>query len=83
MTPGKQNTGGTVTIAFSSGPDYEKPKDADKDNVYEVTLVVTDNSGNRDELDVTVKVINSTEDNRPGDGDDREPAAGGCHQVDG
>ena len=43
------------------------------DNVYEVTIVVKDGTvdidGNahRDELPVTVKVINSAEDNKPGE----------------
>ena len=47
-------------------PDFDKPRDANKDNVYEVTLVVTDPLGKRGTYNVTVKVINSTEDNRPG-----------------
>ena len=52
---------------YPNFPDFENPRDANKDNVYEVTIVVTDSTlVNRDELDVTVKVINSTEDNRPG-----------------
>ena len=59
------------------------------DNVYEVTIVVTDGTYDmegelhRDELDVTVKVLNSTDDNVPGDGVVLEPAAGGCHCVNG
>ena len=55
-----------ATLAFGSGPDFEAPGDANKDNVYEVTIVVTDNTDLADELDVTVKVINSTDDNEPG-----------------
>ena len=52
---------------YPNFPDFENERDANKDNVYEVTIVVTDSTLiNRDELDVTVKVINSTEDNRPG-----------------
>ena len=57
----------------SESPDFEKPGDLDEDNVYEVTIVVKDGTvdmnGNphRDELPVTVKVINSTEDNEPGE----------------
>ena len=44
-----------------------KARSNSNNNVYEVTLVVTDqNSGLRDELPVTVKVINSGEDNEPG-----------------
>ena len=47
-------------------PDFEKPGDANKDNVYEVTLVVTDSLGKTGTYNVTVKVINSTEDNKAG-----------------
>ena len=69
-----------ATLAFDPtkfadkvGPDHEKPEDKNKDNVYEVTIVVEDGTvdmyGNphRDELPVTVKVINSTEDNKAGE----------------
>ena len=65
--------GPSATLRFRSPPDHEKPGDLDKDNVYEVTIVVKDGTvdmnGNphRDELPVTVKVINSTEDNVPGE----------------
>ena len=59
-------TGATATLAFWVGPDFEKPWDTNKDNVYEVTLVVTDSVGETGEYDVTVKVINSTDDNKPG-----------------
>ena len=65
--------GPSATLKFWIRPDFEKPRDKDKDNVYEVTIVVTDGTvdmyGNphRDELPVTVKVINSTEDNEAGE----------------
>ena len=53
---------------FDNFPDFENPRDKNRDNVYEITIVVTDSTlVNRDELDVTVKVINSTEDNRAGE----------------
>ena len=55
-----------ATLAFAEGPDFEKPWNKNTDQVYEVTIVVTDSVGNTDELPVTVKVINSTEDNKPG-----------------
>ena len=64
----------TATLSFNppssdpNFPDFENPMDKNGDNVYEVTIVITDSTFvNRDELDVTVKVINSTEDNRPGE----------------
>ena len=62
------NDGEMATLAFDEGPDFEMPGDANENNVYEVTIVVTDSTGaNMDTRDVTVKVINSTEDNTPGE----------------
>ena len=66
ITVGTTTTGPMATLVFMTGPNFEKPWDEDEDNVYEVTIVATDPTGNSDELDVTVKVINSTEDNEPG-----------------
>ena len=72
---GLQNIGETARLAFRPAtvegmpyfvPDFEKPGDVNKDNVYEVTLVVTDSLGKTGTYNVTVKVINSTEDNKPG-----------------
>ena len=74
------STGGDIVsgkkkLAFKDKegfPDFENPEDKNKDNVYEVTLVVEDSTvdkqgkPHKDELNVTVKVINSTEDNEPG-----------------
>ena len=64
----------TAKLSFSpkppgtNFPDFENPMDKNGDNVYEVTIVITDSTlVNRDELDVTVKVINRTDDNRPGE----------------
>lgn len=54
-------------LAFKKGPNWEDPKDANKDNVYEVTIIATDGEELTDELPVTVKVINSTEDNKAGE----------------
>ena len=45
-----EDTGGTNTLAFKANPNYESPGDSGGDNVYEVTLVVTDSKGNTDEL---------------------------------
>ena len=55
-------TGATRILSFKANPDYESPGDSGGDNVYEVTLVVTDSKGNSDEQDVTVKVTNIEED---------------------
>ncbi len=46
----------TGTVAFASGPDFEAPADADGDNVYELTLVVTDEHGASDSVALTVAV---------------------------
>ena len=54
-------TGATRTLSFKANPDYESPGDSGGDNVYEVTVVVTDSKGNSDEQDVTVKVTNIEE----------------------
>ena len=67
-------------LSFKANPDYESPGDSGGDNVYEVTLVVTDSKGNSDEQDVTVKVTNIEE-----DGGDHllDPAAAGWLPGDG
>ena len=54
--------GATRTLSFKEEPDYESPGDSGRDNVYEVTVKVTDSKGNSDEKDVTVKVTNVEED---------------------
>ena len=68
------------TLAFKANPDYESPGDSGGDNVYEVTLVVTDSKGNSDERDVTVKVTNIEED---WNGHPLHPAAAGWFPGDG
>ena len=45
-----------------STPDYESPGDANRDNDYELTVVVSDGKGNNDEHEVTVSVTNFAED---------------------
>ena len=44
-------------IRFKNAPDFEYPGDANRDNVYKVTLVATDGSG-RDEHRVSIFVMN-------------------------
>ena len=48
-------------LTFKAKPDYEKPGDANTDNVYEVTVVATDSHGNRGTMDVKVTVTNEEE----------------------
>ena len=52
---------GRGVLAFSSPPDFENPADADRDNVYEVTVVARDSEGNRAELQVEVTVVDQNE----------------------
>ena len=44
-----------------AGPNFEKPADADKDNVYEVTITATDENANMATMDVKVMVTNAEE----------------------
>ena len=53
--------GSTGVLTFDSTPNYESPADADGDNDYHVTIVVTDAEGNTDEHDVTITVTNVVE----------------------
>ena len=40
--------GATRTLSLKEAPDYEAPVDSSRDNLYEVTVVVTDTKGNSD-----------------------------------
>ena len=49
-------------LTFKAAPDYEKPGDADKDNVYEVTVEATDAVSNTGTKNVKITVTNVEED---------------------
>ena len=49
-------------LTFEAQPDFERPGDANGDNVYEVTVVAADAEGNRGTMDVKVTVANEDED---------------------
>ena len=49
-------------LTFKTKPDFEAPTDANKDNVYEVTVRAADGDGNRGEMAVKVTVENENED---------------------
>ncbi len=49
-------------LTFKASPDYEVPASADRDNVYEVTVTITDSAGDTDSRNVTVRVTNEDED---------------------
>ena len=48
-------------LHFISPPDFENPSDADRDNVYEVTIMVTDKEGALGEKSVRITVTNVDE----------------------
>ncbi len=52
-------TSGALT--FKAQPDYEKPADADEDNIYEITVRATDSDSRTGTRDVTVEVTNFDE----------------------
>ena len=56
-------TGGVLTFkaAPAAAPNFEKPADADKDNVYEVTITAADENANMATRDVKVTVTNAEE----------------------
>ena len=47
--------------SFTAKPNFEKPADADKNNVYEVTITATDGTANMSTRDVKVTVTNAEE----------------------
>ena len=53
------------TLAFLAAPDYETPGDVGGDNEYEVTVTAADPAGNRDSIDVTVRVTDVDETRPP------------------
>lgn len=53
------------TPAFLSAPDFESPGDADRDNIYNVQIAVTDSGGLTDSLDIAVTVSDAEEDALP------------------
>ena len=52
---------GRGVLTFGSPPDFEIPADLNRDNVYEITVVVTDDQSLTDSFDVTITVTNHAE----------------------
>ena len=50
--------------APAAAPNFEKPADADKDNVYEVTITAADGNANMATRDVKITVTNAEEDGK-------------------
>ena len=59
---GHQTDGTAGELTFKVAPNFETPKDADKDNVYEVDVVAADAVLSTGMKRVTVKVTNAEED---------------------
>ncbi|WP_227814678.1 cadherin domain-containing protein [Nitrogeniibacter aestuarii] len=51
----------TGVLTFNSAPNYESPSDADTNNVYEVTVQVSDGNGGTDTQAISVTVTNVNE----------------------
>ena len=51
-----------VELTFKTAPDYEAPGDADRDNLYELMVVATDENSNSASREVMFKVTNMDED---------------------
>ena len=47
-------------LAFSELPSLENPKDADGDNIYQITITATDLGGNSTDLALSVNVVDDT-----------------------
>ena len=62
-------------LAFNSPPDFENPADADRDNVYELTVTVTDEEGYTDRVSFTITVTNHNEGVEPTISTRRPPTA--------
>ena len=54
-------TGTSGILTFEASPDFEAPGDANRNNVYEVTVQSTDSGANTGSLDITVTVGNVEE----------------------
>ena len=48
-------------LTFRRLPDLELPADADRDNVYEITVVAADNGGLRDTVNATIAITDQAE----------------------
>ena len=65
MNGAEANGEGMNDAETVASPDYEAPGDADGDNIYEVTVIATDSSGETGSIDVTVTVTDVDENNAP------------------
>ena len=59
------DSSGRGVLTFTSPPDFENPTDSNRDNLYEIAVVATDEQGLTDNFDVTVTVANHAESVEP------------------
>ena len=59
------DSSGRGVLTFTRPPDFENPADSNSDNVYQITVVATDEQGLTDSFDVTVTVTNHAESVEP------------------
>ena len=68
------DSSGRAVLAFRNSPDFESPADADRDNVYELAVVATDDQGNSDRVDFAIAVTDHNEGVEPTISTRRPPA---------
>ena len=59
------DSSGRGVLTFTRPPDFENPTDSNRDNLYEIAVVATDEQGLTDNFDVTVTVANHAESVEP------------------
>ena len=59
------DSSGRGVLTFRSPADFENPADSNRDNVYEITVVATDEQGLTDSFDVTITLTNHHENQEP------------------
>ena len=52
---------GRGVLVFNSPPDFESPADANRDNTYELAVVVTDDDGHSDRVDFAIAITDLDE----------------------
>ena len=68
------DSSGRGVLTFNGPPDFENPTDADRDNVYELAVVATDDESHSDRVEFTITVTNHDEGVEPTISTRRPPA---------
>ena len=56
-----RNNSGRGVLAFPNPPDFENPSDSDHDNIYDITVMATDEDSHADRLSFTITVTDVNE----------------------